>query len=93
MGRSSEFKKWKEKIREQLPDLTISFYSAKKDNKVFISSEDEKLLGKVINYINDPSYSITDEFGKKLSSEESMADEVCLEILVEELFQLIEKLK
>lgn len=86
-----KFKQWKDRVRGHLPQFTIRLYSAKLNGQC-VPNVKEKLLGLVIEAINNPSYAITDCFGKPLDAETATVDEVILELHVNELFAFIKQL-
>lgn len=83
-----KFNVWRSKVKKQLPELVIKFYTCKLNGK-YIPYEKEVLLGRVIDAINNPFYSIIDSKLEHIDDTGQMASEVILEIQVEELFQYI----
>jgi hypothetical protein len=84
-----KFNEWRSKVKKRLPELAIKFYTYKINGK-YIPYEKEVLLGRVIDAINNPYYSILDSKLDHNGATEQMCAEVMLEILVEELFEYIE---
>lgn len=83
-----KFKQWKQRVSGYLPELAMAIYCAKKEGKR-IDTEKERLLGQVIEAINNPYYTILDIDGTRLSHESILAMEVILEIKVSELFRYV----
>lgn len=85
-----KFKKWKDKVKIYLPHIAIAFYKSKLEGR-HIPVEKENLLGKVITYINDHYYSLLNREHNPSNELERLSAEICLEILVTELFSYIRK--
>lgn len=79
-----KFEYWKHKVQLQLPEIVAKFYAQNR-----ICYEDHVLLGKVIHWVNSPFFSLVDNNGRPTDPLTETADQICLEILVCDLFKKV----
>lgn len=79
------FNEWRNKVKQQLPDIVTKFYKIDKH----IDYSIHKQLGSVIRDINNPYYGIQDESLNNLDDRQSLTSDIMLRILVEDLFKFV----
>ncbi|AQW96685.1 hypothetical protein BBD31_01680 [Elizabethkingia anophelis] len=86
--RRRKFENWRSRVKAHIPELVKKFYSY----TGYIPYEYHVKLGRVITNINNPFYSFQDDRMNNVDEINEVANEICLEILVEEVFKFINKL-
>jgi len=80
----TKFNNWKHSVRQRLADVGLYIFS--KGVYEYLPYEKVLLFGRVTKDLYNPFYSLIDEDGKRLDSNNEMASQVLLELMVNELF-------
>lgn len=87
----NKYKEWAKRVNEHLPHLAIKLYTYELSGHR-VEDYRKRLLGAVIEAINNPYHTLIDHTGKRSDYTNEMAAEIILQIQVNDLFSYIKKI-